>query len=86
VVLGGSEVCKAAGVRKTPHTAHKRRLTRGISCPKFNKQAGWPRRKNATAASSVGLALNSIWEKARARDGQRDVVGDKGNGALFCKG
>jgi hypothetical protein len=49
---------------------------------------------------SVGLALNSIWEKARARDGQgmrlaaearpRDgqklVVGDKEQWTLFCKG
>jgi hypothetical protein len=26
---------------------------------------------------SVGLALSSIWEKARARDGQREGVGDK---------
>jgi hypothetical protein len=27
---------------------------------------------------SAGLALSSIWEKARARDGQREVAGDKG--------
>jgi hypothetical protein len=26
----------------------------------------------------VGLALSSIWEQARARDGQREVAGDKG--------
>jgi hypothetical protein len=26
----------------------------------------------------VGLALSSIREKARARDGQREVAGDKG--------
>jgi hypothetical protein len=26
----------------------------------------------------AGLALISIWEKARARDGQRKVAGDKG--------
>jgi hypothetical protein len=25
----------------------------------------------------VGLVLGSIWEKARARDGQREVAGDK---------
>jgi hypothetical protein len=35
---------------------------------------------------SVGLALSSIWEKARAKDRQREVVGDKGQWALFCKG
>jgi hypothetical protein len=35
---------------------------------------------------SAGLALSSIWEKARARDRQREVVGDKALGVLFCKG
>jgi hypothetical protein len=27
---------------------------------------------------SESLALSSIWEKTRARDGQREVAGDKG--------
>jgi hypothetical protein len=35
---------------------------------------------------SVGVALSSIWEKARARDRQREVTGDKGQWALFFKG
>jgi hypothetical protein len=35
---------------------------------------------------SAGLALSSIWEKARARDGQREGVGDKEPWALICKG
>jgi hypothetical protein len=34
----------------------------------------------------AGLALSSIWEKSRARDEQREVAGDKEQGALFCKG
>jgi hypothetical protein len=34
----------------------------------------------------VGLALSSIWEKAGVRSGQREVAGDKGQWALFCKG
>jgi hypothetical protein len=34
----------------------------------------------------VGLALISIWQKARARDREREVAGDKGQWALFCKG
>jgi hypothetical protein len=34
----------------------------------------------------AGLALSSIWEKARARDGQREVAGDRGQWALLCKG
>jgi hypothetical protein len=35
---------------------------------------------------SAGLSLSSSWEKARARDRQREVAGDKGQWALFCKG
>jgi hypothetical protein len=27
---------------------------------------------------SMGLTLSSIWQKARARDRQREVAGDKG--------
>jgi hypothetical protein len=55
------------------NAAHtQRRLTRGNSCPKFNKQAGWPRRKKmAQQLFSADLALRSIWEKARARDKDR---------------
>jgi hypothetical protein len=34
----------------------------------------------------AGLALSSIWEKARSRGGQRKVAGDKEQWALFCKG
>jgi hypothetical protein len=34
----------------------------------------------------AGLALSSMWEKSRARDEQREVAGDKEQGALFCKG
>jgi hypothetical protein len=33
-----------------------------------------------------GLALSSILEKARARDRQREVVVNKEEWALFCKG
>jgi hypothetical protein len=60
-----------------PHRTQKR-LTRDFSCPKTTKQAGWPRRKVVQQLFSAGLALSSIWEKARARDGQREVAGDKG--------
>jgi hypothetical protein len=35
---------------------------------------------------SVGLALSSIWEKARARDGQREVAGDKGQWGFVLQG
>jgi hypothetical protein len=35
---------------------------------------------------SVGLALSSIWEKARARDRQREVAGDKGQWGFVLQG
>jgi hypothetical protein len=35
---------------------------------------------------SAGLALSSIWEKARARDGQREVAGDKGQWGFVLQG
>jgi hypothetical protein len=35
---------------------------------------------------SSGLALSSVWEKARTRDGQREGVGDKEQWTLICKG
>jgi hypothetical protein len=34
----------------------------------------------------VGLVLSSIWEKARARDGKRDVAGDKGQWGFVLQG
>jgi hypothetical protein len=35
---------------------------------------------------AVCLALSSIWEKARARDGQREVAGDKGLWGFVLQG
>jgi hypothetical protein len=35
---------------------------------------------------SAGLALSSIWEKARARDRQREVAGGKGQWSFFLQG
>jgi hypothetical protein len=35
---------------------------------------------------SAGLALSSIWEKARARDERREVSGDKGQWGFFLQG
>jgi hypothetical protein len=70
-----------------PHTAHKGGSREVAHVQKFNKQAGWLRRKKwSSALLFAGLALSSIGEKARARDGQREVAGDKGQWALFCKG
>jgi hypothetical protein len=35
---------------------------------------------------SSGLALSSIWEKVGARDGQREVAGDKGQWGFVLQG
>jgi hypothetical protein len=63
------------GKRHTSHTkeAHERYL---ISKSLISRLAG--EEKMAQQLLSVGLALSSIWEKARTRDGQREVAGDKG--------
>jgi hypothetical protein len=34
----------------------------------------------------AGLGLSSIWEKARARDRQREVAGDKGQWGFVLQG
>jgi hypothetical protein len=41
------------------------------------KLPGWPG-KMVQELLSAGLALSRIWEKARARDRQREVAGNKG--------
>jgi hypothetical protein len=71
------------GKCRTSHTkeAHKR-LLRSISL--VSRLAG--REKMAQQLLSLGLALSSVWEKARARDRQREVVGDKGHWVLICQG
>jgi hypothetical protein len=73
-------------VRKMPHITHKGGLREASHVQKFYKQAGWPRRKMAQQLFSAGLALSSIWEKARARDRQREVAGDKGQWGFVLQG
>jgi hypothetical protein len=75
----------APNVRKTPHTAHKegsQELSHVHSL--ISRRAG--REKMAQQLFLVGLALSSIWEKARARDGQREVAGDKGQWGFDLQG
>jgi hypothetical protein len=64
------------GKRHTPHTkeAHERFL---MSRSLISRLAG-QEEKMAQQLLLAGLALSSIWEKVRARDGQREVAGDKG--------
>jgi hypothetical protein len=63
------------GKHCTPHTkeAQERFL---MSRSLISRLAG--REKMVQQLLSVGLALSSILEKVRARDGQREMEGDKG--------
>jgi hypothetical protein len=67
----------------TLHTkeAHERYL---MSKSLISRLAG--REKMAQQLLSAGLALSSVWEKARARDGQREVAGDKGQWGFVLQG
>jgi hypothetical protein len=72
------------GKRRTSHTkeAHERYLMSKSLTSRLADQE----EKMVQQLLSVGLALSCIWEKARARDGQREVARDKGQWALFFKG
>jgi hypothetical protein len=72
-------------VRKMPHTTCKGGSGEVSYVQKFNKQVGW-REKMVQQFLLVGLVLSSIWEKARARDGKRDVAGDKGQWGFVLQG
>jgi hypothetical protein len=69
----------------TLHTkeAHERYLT---SKSLISRLAGWLRKKMVQQLLSASLALSSIWEKARARDRQREVAGDKGQWGFVLQG
>jgi hypothetical protein len=81
--LDPSHGTKMLGKHRTPRTkeAHDGYL---MSKSLISRLAG--REKMVQQLLLVGLALSSIWEKARARGRQREVAGDKGQWALFCKG
>jgi hypothetical protein len=44
------------------------------------------KKKMAQQLLSAGLALSSIWKKARARGRQRDMAGDKGQWGFVLQG
>jgi hypothetical protein len=71
------------GKRCTSHTreTHKRYL---MSKRLISQLAG--QEKMAQQLLSVGLALSSIWEQARARGRQREVAGDKGQWGFVLQG
>jgi hypothetical protein len=71
------------GKRRTSHTkeAHHRYLmSRGL----ISRLAG--QEKTSQQLLLVGLDLSSIWEKARARDGQREVAERKGQWGFVLQG
>jgi hypothetical protein len=76
-------VSQVLGKRHTSHTkeAHKRYL---MSKSLISRLAG--QEKMAQQLLLVGLALSSIWEKARARNRQREVAGDKGQWGFVLQG
>jgi hypothetical protein len=71
------------GKHHTPHTkeAHKKYL---MSKSLISRLAG--QEKMVQQLFSVGLALSSIWEKARARDRQREVTGNKEQWGFVLQG
>jgi hypothetical protein len=71
------------GKRSTPHTkeAHERYL---MSKSLISRLAG--QEKMVQQLLLAGLALSSIWEKARARDRQREVAGGKGQWGFVLQG
>jgi hypothetical protein len=81
MVLGFST--KVLGKCCTPHTkeAHERYL---MSKSLISRLAG--QEKMVQQLLLAGLALSSIWEKARSRDGQREVAGDKGQWDFVLQG
>jgi hypothetical protein len=71
------------GKRHTLHTkeAHERFLTSRSLISRLPGQE-----KMAQQLLLAGLALSNIWEKARARDGQKEVAGDKGQWGFVLQG
>jgi hypothetical protein len=67
-----------AVVRKMPHTARKGGSREVSHVQSLISRLAGQEGKMAQQLFSAGLALSSIWEKARARDRQREVAGDKG--------
>jgi hypothetical protein len=71
------------GKRRTLHTkeVHERYL---MSKSLISRLAG--KEKMAQQLLLAGLALSSIWEKARTRGRQREVAGDKGQWSFVLQG
>jgi hypothetical protein len=73
-------------VRKMPHTAHKGGSQEVSHVQSLLSRLVGQEEKMVQQLFLVGLALCSIWEKARATDGQREVAGDKGQWGFVLQG
>jgi hypothetical protein len=73
-------------VRKTPHIAHKGGSQEVPHVQSLISSLAGQEEKMAQQLLSAGLALSSIWEKARTRDRQREVPGDKGQWGFVLQG
>jgi hypothetical protein len=65
-------------VRKTPHTTHKGGSQESFHVQSLINRLAGQEGKMAQQLLSASLALSSIWEKAKIRDRQREVAGDRG--------
>jgi hypothetical protein len=73
-------------VRKMPHVTHKGGSREVSHVQSLISRLAGQEEKIPQQLFSKGLALSSIWEKARARDGQREVAGDKGQWGFVLQG
>jgi hypothetical protein len=82
-IPGKKERLCVLGRRCTLHTkeVHERYL---MSKSLISRLAG--KEKMAQQLLLAGLALSSIWEKARTRGRQREVAGDKGQWSFVLQG
>jgi hypothetical protein len=68
------------------HTTHKGGSREVSPVQSLISRLAGREEKMAQQLFSAGLALSSIWEKAKARDRQREVAGDKGQWGFVLQG
>jgi hypothetical protein len=73
-------------VRKTPHTTHKGGSREVSHVQSLISRLAGREIKMVQQLLLVSLTLSSMLEKARARDGQREVAGDKGQWGFILQG
>jgi hypothetical protein len=73
-------------VRKALHITHKGGSREVSHVQSLLSRLAGQEEKLAQQLFLAGLALSSIWEKARARDGQTEVARDKGQCSFVLQG